>query len=88
MNFVRLIILAGILCTLIYAAVAWHLRSITRERLEKEWEAEHPGRDASERGAEVEAGVEAFKQTLGYRALGLIYLVPVVLIALTWFQTN
>ncbi|KMW60327.1 Cation/multidrug efflux pump [Candidatus Rhodobacter oscarellae] len=88
MNFVRLIVLAALICTVIYVAVAWYLRSITRERLEKEWAAAHPGRDPVERSADVEAGVEEFKQSLGYRALWLIYVVPVALIAITWFTTN
>ena len=88
MNFIRLIVLGFVVCSVIYVAVAWFLRSTCRERLEKEWDAENSEQDPQKRAAEVEAGVTEFTHSLGYRALWLIYIVPVLLIAVSYFTTN
>ena len=88
MNLVRLVFILAIVCTAVYLSVAWFLRSTRRERLEKEWDAANPGGDLANRRVDVEKGVTAFTQTLGYRALWLIYIVPVVLVVLSYFMTN
>ncbi len=88
MNFVRLLILAVVASTVVYFSVAWFLRSTRRERLEKEWDAANPGGDPKDRRREVEEGVEAFTQTLGYRALWLIYVLPVLAVGYTLVMTN
>ena len=88
MNLVRLILMLALACTVGYLAVAWYLRSTRRERLEHEWDRENPDGDRETRKVDVEKGVTAFTQTLGYRALWLIYIVPVVLVVLSYFMTN
>jgi hypothetical protein len=88
MNFVRLLVLALVASSVVYICVARFLRSTRRERLEKEWDAEHPEGDPETRRAEVEKGVQAFTQTLPYRALWLIYILPVAAVGYTLLATN
>ena len=88
MNLIRLIVILGVACTAVYVVLAWYLRSTCRERLEHEWDAANPGADPASRASDVEKGVVAFTQTLGYRALWLIYIVPVALVTLSYFMTN
>jgi len=88
MNFIRLVIMALIASTVVYFSIAWFMRSTRRERLENEWDAENPGGDVEQRRKEVEAGVTAFTQTLPYRALLLIYIVPLAAIIYTLLATN
>lgn len=88
MNFVRLLVLAVVASAVVYFSLAWYLRSVRRERLEKEWDAEHPHGDPADRRREVEEQVEAFTQTLPYRALWLIYVLPIVAIGYTLLMTN
>ena len=88
MNFVRLLILALLASSIVYVSVAWFLRSTRRERLEKEWDAANPEGDPEARRREVEEGVTAFTQTLPYRALWLIYILPVAAIGYTLIVTN
>lgn len=88
MNFVRLLVLAVVASTVVYVCVAWFLRSTRRERLEKEWDAENPGGDQTERRRVVEEEVQKFTQTLPYRALWLIYILPIAAVGYTLIATN
>ena len=88
MNFVRLLILAIVASTVFYFCIAWFLRSTRRERLEKEWDAKNPGGDLTQRQHEVEDGVNAFTQSWPYRALWLIYIIPVAAVVYTLIATN
>lgn len=88
MNFIRLVIIGAIGLTIIYLSVAWYCRSVRRERLEKEWDTENPGGSIDVRRKTVEEGVEDFRNSLGYRALLLIYIIPPVLVAVAWYATN
>ena len=88
MNFVRLVVLALIASTVVYFSVAWFLRSTRRERLEREWDAANPDGDPDARYRDVEEGVEALKQSFGYKALALIYILPIAAILYTLIATN
>lgn len=86
--FFRLAILSVLASTVVYFSVAWFLRSTRRERLEGEWDVANPGGDPEQRRAEVEKGVEAFTETWAYKALWLIYIVPIAAIGYTLLMTN
>ncbi len=88
MNFIRLVIIGAIALTIVYLSVAWYCRSVRRERLENEWDAENPGGSVDVRQKVVEDGVKEFRSSLTYRALLLIYVVPVILVAIAWYATN
>lgn len=88
MAFIRLLILSLVVSTVVYVCVAWFIRSTRRERLEKEWDAANPGGDPAQRKAHADAGVDALTQSLGYRALWLIYILPIVIIGYTLLVTN
>ena len=88
MNFIRLVIIGAIGLTIIYLSVAWYCRLVRRERLEKEWDAENPEGSIDVRRKVVEDGVEEFRSSLAYRALLLIYVVPVILTGVAWYVTD
>ena len=88
MNFVRLVLIGAVALTIVYLSVAWYARSVRRERLEKEWDEENPNGNPDLRRQEVEQGVEEFRNSLSYRSLLLIYVVPPVLIFASYYITN
>ena len=65
MAFIRLIIFGFIGLTVVYFAVTWFARSTRRERLEKKWDAKHPGGDPVERARVVERGVVDLRLLVG-----------------------
>ena len=71
--------------TVVYASVALWSASLRRERLEKEWDA--GGRDG-DRAAYVEAGMETYRRSFRRRALILIYIVPLSVIAVLVYLVN
>jgi len=88
MGLVRLVVFGFIGLSVLYFAVAWYARSTCRERLEHEWDAANPEADPGARAGEVEKGVDAYRATLGYRALLLIYIVPAALVIANLVMTN
>lgn len=78
MALVRLFAVGLITLTIVYCSVAWFVRSICRERLEREWDAANPDGDPETRRAAVDEGVRVFRATLAYRGLWLIYALPAI----------
>ena len=81
MAFVRLIVFGLIGLTVLYWMIAIYSRSVRRERLEKEFEAQNPGNiDQDARDTYVEAGMTAYNNSLRPKLIGLVYVVPTVVI--------
>ncbi len=85
---VRLVVVGLIVLTVVHLSVAWFLRSTRRERLEREWDAANPGGTPEARKAAVEEGVAAFRESLVYRALWLIYVLPATFVVVVLAVTN
>lgn len=88
MAFIRALLVLLLGLTVIYVCVAWYCRSVRRENLEKQWDAANPGGDHIQRGMEVEKGVESFTASWAYRALWLIYVVPIGVATMIYIYSN
>jgi hypothetical protein len=83
--FIRGLALALLVLTVVYVAVAIWSASLQREKLEKAWEDEgRPG----DRDAYVAAGMAAYRSSFRRRALVLIYIVPLSVIAALVYLVN
>jgi hypothetical protein len=76
---------ALVVLSVVYLSVALWSASLRRERLEKEWDA---GGREGDRDAYVAAGMEAYRRSFRRRALILIYVVPLSVIAALVYLVN
>jgi hypothetical protein len=81
MGFIRFIVFGLIGMTVLYWMIAIYSRSVRRERLEKEFEADNPGDiDQDAHDTYVEEGMIAYNNSLRPKLIGLVYIVPTVVI--------
>ena len=88
MGLLRLIVFGAIGLTLLYFAVSWFSRSTRRERLEKEWDAENPDGDRSERDIYVEKGMKEYNASIRPKLILLVYVIPVLAALLLIYLIN
>ena len=89
MGFVRLVVGGFILLSVIFFCVSLYSRSVRRERLEKEWDADPPdGADSAARSAYVEKGMVEYFSGFRRRLVLLVYVVPTIIIAAILFIIN
>ena len=89
MGFVRLVVGGFIVLTVIFICVSLYSRSIRRERLEKEWDANPPeGADAAGRSAYVEQGMAEYFSGFRRRLVLLVYVVPTIVVGVIIYVTN
>ncbi|OYU16896.1 MAG: hypothetical protein CFE34_18590 [Rhodobacteraceae bacterium PARR1] len=81
-GFVKLAVFGLLGLSVLYVALSIYLRSLERERLEKEWDA---GGIAGARDAHIDSGLAAHRHSLRKRLLWLVYIIPIaVVMALVW----
>lgn len=91
MAFLRLFIFGFLALSVLYLALSIYFRSLTRERLEKEWRADNPGSDdEAAHDAYVEAGIREYNAGIRPKLILLVYVIPTVLViaALVIINTN
>lgn len=89
MGLIRLIIVGFMVLTLIYFASSIYSGSVRREKLEKRWDADHPGEGETEaRSTYIKDGMAAYRGGLRRRLLLLIYAVPAILVITALILTN
>lgn len=82
MGLVRLIIFGLIAMTAAYFLISIYSRSVRREKLEKEWAANHPdGGDVEGREHFIETGMAEYHASFRPKLIFLVYVIPVVLVA-------
>jgi thiamine pyrophosphokinase len=81
MGFVRLIVVGFLILTLIFVCVSLYSRSVRRERLEKEW-------DANPTVGADEAARSAYFSGFRRRLVLLIYVVPTIVIGAIIYIMN
>ncbi|SPH24505.1 hypothetical protein DEA8626_03557 [Defluviimonas aquaemixtae] len=87
--FVRLAVFGFIAMTIMYVLLSIYSRSVERERLEKEWDANHGGGgDSAARDAYIEAGMRAYQGSLRRKLIWLVYVIPTVLVLVLVYLTN
>lgn len=88
MAFIKLVIFGFIGLTVIYWSVSLYARSVTKERLEKEFDADHPDGDRAARDAFVAEGLRDYDSSIRPKLIGLVYVVPTVVIGAIIYTIN
>jgi hypothetical protein len=89
MGFIRLVVVGFVVLTVIFVCVSLYSRSVRRERLEKEWDANAPdGADIAARNAYVEQGMAEYFSGFRRRLVLLVYVVPTVVIGVLIYVMN
>ncbi|WP_342078131.1 hypothetical protein [Yoonia sp. SS1-5] len=89
MQFVRLVVFGFVALTIIYFSISLYSKSVRRERLEKEFDANPPeGADAAARDAYIKNGMEAYHNSIRPKLIGLVYVVPVVVVSVIVYVVN
>ena len=89
MGFIRLVVIGFVVLTVVFVCVSLYSRSVRRERLENEWDANPPdGADVSARSAYVEQGMVEYFSGFRRRLVLLVYVVPTVVVGIIFYLTN
>lgn len=81
-GFFKLAVFGLLGLSVLYVALSIYLRSLERERLEKEWDA---GGIAGDRDDHIQRGLASHRHSLRRRLLWLVYIVPIAVVtALVW----
>ena len=89
MGFVRLVVFGFIALSVIYLSISVYSRSVRREKLEKSWAEDNAGStDMAARDAFVRDGIAAYNASFRPKLIGLVYVVPVVVVAAIVYITN
>ncbi|MBW6419328.1 hypothetical protein [Celeribacter sp. PS-C1] len=85
LGFLRFLIIGFVVMTLFYGLLTIYVRSLTRERLEEDWEKEG---SIGERDAYVEEGIKAYERSFRPKLLLLVYILPLIVFAAIFYVTN
>lgn len=89
MALVRLVIVGFLFLTLLYFTISAYSRSVRREKLEKQWDEDHPeGGDSANRDQFIEAGMTEYNGSIRPKLIFLVYVIPVVLVAAIHITTS
>ncbi|KQB96192.1 hypothetical protein AL073_13230 [Loktanella sp. 1ANDIMAR09] len=88
MGFIKLVVFGFIGLTVIYFSVSLYSRSVRKERLEDEFDAENPDGDREARDAFVTAGLKAYDASIRPKLIGLVYVVPTLAIGAIVYMIN
>lgn len=89
MAFLRLFVFGFLALSVFYILMFIWLRSLRRERLEKEWDGgDALPLDGEGRDAYIERGMAGFGRSLAVRLLWLIYVIPLVALSVVIYIVN
>ena len=88
MAFIKLVIFGFIGLTVIYWSISLFARSVTKERLEKDFDADHPDADKTARDAFIAEGLREYDASMRPKLIGLVYVVPAVVIGTIIYTVN
>ncbi len=89
MGLIRLVVFGFAALTVIYFAVSWYSRSVRREKLENEWDADHPeSGDAAARDAFIEKGMAEYHSSIRPKLILLVYVIPILAVGLLMYLIN
>ena len=86
----RILVFAFIGLSVVYVMVSIYSRSVRREKLEKSWDTdpEREGAAKEERGAYIAEGMQRYEHGLRKRLIWLVYILPLVAMALIIYFVN
>lgn len=89
MPFVRLVVFGFIALSVIYLSVSLYSRSVRKEWLENEFDANPPeGADEAMRDAYIAKGMTEYNNSIRPKLIGLVYVVPIVVMSVIIFVIN
>lgn len=89
MGFIRLIVLGFVGLSVVYFAISIFSRSIRRERLEKEWDANPPaGGDTAARDTYIQDGMAEYESGFRKKLIVLVYVIPPLFVVVILYLTN
>ena len=88
MGFIKLVVFGFIGLTIIYWSISLYARSVTKERLEDEFDAAHPSGDRAARDSFVRDGLRDYDKSIRPKLVGLVYVVPTVVIGAIIYTIN
>lgn len=89
MGFIKLIVFGFLGLSVIYLSVSIYSRSVRKERLEDEFDAENPdGGAPGARDAFVAEGLKSYDASIRPKLIGLVYVVPTVAIGAIVYMIN
>lgn len=88
MGFIKLVVFGFIGLTVIYFSVSLYSRSVRKERLEDEFDAENPDGDRDARDTFVAEGLKAYDASIRPKLIGLVYVVPTLAIGTIVYMIN
>ena len=88
-GFLRAIVIWAVVGAVAFFVLRIYGRSLRREALEKEWDANPPeGADAAARDAFIEKGMTDYEGSLRNRLLVIIFVLPFIVIAALLYLMN
>ena len=89
MGFIRLVVFCFLALSVVYLSISLYSRSVRREKLEKAWAEDNPtSTDIAARDAFVAEGIAAYNTSYRPKLIGLVYVVPMVVVATIIYITN
>ena len=89
MQFVRLVVFGFIALSVIYLSISIYSRSVRKEWLEKEFDADPPeGADDATRDAYIDKGMTEYNNSIRSKLIGLVYVVPIVVVSVIVYVIN
>lgn len=86
---IQLAVFGFLALSVVYVLVSIYSRSVHREQLEKEWDEDPPdGAGEAERAAYVEAGLAEYEHGLRHKLIWLVYIIPLVVVAVLIYLVN
>lgn len=89
MGFIKLVVFGFIGLTVIYFSISLYSRSVRKERLENEFDENHPdGGEPGARDAFISEGLQAYDSSIRPKLIGLVYVIPTVVVATIAYTIN
>jgi hypothetical protein len=89
MGFIKLVVFGFLGLSVIYFSVSIYSRSVRKERLEDEFDADNPdGGAPGARDAFVADGLKSYDASIRPKLIGLVYVVPTVAIGAIVYMIN
>lgn len=89
LGLIKLVVFGFVILSVIYGLVWLYSRSVRREKLEKEWDADNPeGGDPQARETYVAEGMEDYHSSIRPKLILLVYIIPTALVIAVLILTN
>ena len=85
LGFLRFLVIGLVFLTVFYGLLRIYVWSLTRERLEHEWE---DAGSIGDRDAYVKQGIQDYERSVLPKLLLLVYLLPLIVFSAIFYVTN